>query len=75
MRTQKKILVVDDDLDLCDILRIHFVRLGYECLVAVNGKEAVEVAISQVPDLIVMDIVLPIMPPRPPIILPRPPIM
>ena len=59
MRTRKKILIVDDDPDLCYILQTVFEHLGYDSVVAVNGKEAVDLATSQLPDLILMDINLP----------------
>ena len=58
---RKKILIVDDDKDLCHILQTHFELLGYDSILAVNGKEAVDLAISHLPDLIVMDIMLPVM--------------
>jgi len=58
---KKKILIVDDDLDLCHILQVHLEPLGYDSIFAVNGKEAVDLATSQVPDLILMDIMLPVM--------------
>jgi len=61
MRTRKKILIVDDDLDLCHILQTVFEQLGYDTVLAVNGKEAVDLATSQLPDLILMDIMLPVM--------------
>ena len=61
MRTRKKILIVDDDPDLCHILQTVFEHLDYDSILAVNGKEAVDLAISQLPDLILMDIMLPIM--------------
>ena len=61
MRTRKKILIVDDDLDLCHILQTVFEQVGYDTVLAVNGKEAVDLAISQLPDLILMDIMLPVM--------------
>ena len=61
MRTRKKILIVDDDPDLCYILQTVFEHLGYDSVLAVNGKEAVDLATSQLPDLILMDIVLPVM--------------
>ncbi len=57
----KKILIVDDDLDLCHILQAHFEMLGYVSVLAVNGKEAVDLATTQLPDLILMDIMLPVM--------------
>jgi CheY-like chemotaxis protein len=58
---KKKIHIVDDELDLCHILQTHFELLGYDSILAVNGKEAVDLATSQVPDLILMDIMLPVM--------------
>ena len=58
---KKKILIVDDDPYMCRILRAHFELLGYDSFLAVNGKEAVEMATSQLPILIVMDIMLPVM--------------
>ena len=61
MRMKKKILIVDDDLDLCHILQTVFKHLDYDSVVAVNGKEAVDLATSQLPDLILMDIMLPVM--------------
>ncbi len=58
---RKKILIVDDDRDLCHILQTVFEQLGYDSVLAVNGKEAVDLATSQLPDLILMDIMLPVM--------------
>ncbi|MBI4844635.1 MAG: response regulator [Nitrospirae bacterium] len=57
----KKILVVEDnDKNLrliADILKYY----KYEVIEAVNGEEAVKYAVSQVPDLILMDIQMPVM--------------
>ena len=61
MRMRKTILIVDDDLDLCYILQTVFTQLGYDSILAVNGREAVDLATSQLPDLILMDIMLPVM--------------
>ncbi len=58
---KKKILIVDDDLDLCHAVQTHLELLGYDSILAVNGKEAVDLATSQVPDLILMDLTLPVM--------------
>ena len=57
----KKILIVDDDPDLCHILQVHFELLGYDSILAVNGQEAVDMATTRLPDLILMDIMLPVM--------------
>ncbi len=55
---EKKILIVDDDLDLCHAVQTHLELLGYDSILTVNGKEAVDMANSQVPDLIAMDIII-----------------
>jgi len=56
---QERILLVEDDPDTIDVMQLELEFLGYEVTVAKNGVEAVEMAISELPDLIVMDICLP----------------
>ena len=58
---KKKILIVEDDQDLRQVLKVHLELLGYDSILAVNGKEAVDLATSQVPDLILMDLTMPVM--------------
>ncbi len=58
---KKKILMVDDDLDLCLIFQTVFEHLGYDFAFAVNGAEAVKIATTQKPDLILMDIMMPVL--------------
>ena len=58
---KKKILIVDDNLDLIYILQSQVQNLGYDSILAVNGKEAVDMAATQQPDLILMDIMMPVM--------------
>ncbi len=58
---KKKILIVDNDLNLCHAVQTHLELLGYDSILAVNGKEAVDLATSQVPDLILMDLTMPVM--------------
>ena len=58
----RKILVVDDNPDNQDILIFRLRLMGnFELLVASNGKEALEVAASARPDLILMDLRMPVM--------------
>ncbi|HWO41210.1 MAG TPA: response regulator [Candidatus Eisenbacteria bacterium] len=56
---KKKILVVEDHADTLEVLgyQLHF--LGYEFTVARNGVEAVERTETEIPDLVIMDIMLP----------------
>ena len=59
LKTKKKILIVEDNLDLTYILLRLVENAGYDSILAINGKEAVEMAASQMPDLILMDIMMP----------------
>ncbi len=56
---QTRILLVEDDPGTVEVMQQELEVLGYEVTVAENGVEAVKMAISQLPDLIVMDIRLP----------------
>ena len=54
-----KILVVDDDLGICDILKVHFEAEGCEVVTANDGVEGINVFKSSNPDLVLLDIMLP----------------
>jgi two-component system cell cycle response regulator DivK len=56
---KKKILIVEDHGDTREVLEHQLEFLGYEATIAKNGLEAVELAGSENPDLIIMDIMLP----------------
>lgn len=53
------VLVVDDDPVIQRLLQLNFSMEGYEVLVAGDGLEAVERATEAVPDLIVLDVMMP----------------
>ncbi len=55
----KKILIVDDDLKIVELVKLYLIRDGYAVLTAYNGTEALRVARESHPDLIVLDIMLP----------------
>jgi two-component system cell cycle response regulator DivK len=57
----KRILVVEDQEDNMQILRDLLINAGYEMVEAENGEEALAAVAEQLPDLILMDIQLPIM--------------
>ena len=52
-------LVVDDEKDLTELITFNLQRNGYDVLVANNGTEAVEIARREMPDLILLDLMLP----------------
>lgn len=54
-----KILVVEDHADSREILALQLKRFGYEVIEAVNGQQAIELALREPPDLIFMDLGLP----------------
>jgi len=55
----KKILLVEDNPATIDVIMKELEFLGYNCIVAEDGKKAVELSVSRSPDLIIMDISLP----------------
>lgn len=59
MSSQQTVLVAEDHIDSRDALRTLLEAYGYAVLVAGNGREAVELARSRLPDLILMDIMMP----------------
>lgn len=54
-----RILVVEDDFDISNMLRIYFSGQGYEVQVAPRGGDALSMTRKQLPDLIMLDIMLP----------------
>lgn len=57
----KKVLIVEDDKELINLIEIHLRDIDCEVLKAYNGKEGLDLALSEKPDLVVLDISMPIM--------------
>jgi len=55
-----KILVVDDEVNITQILEFSIGAEGYEVIAAQNGEEAIDKARREQPDLIILDIMMPI---------------
>ncbi len=55
----EKILVVDDDKNICELLRLYIEKEGYSVVIANDGKRALELFKSENPALILLDIMLP----------------
>ena len=54
-----KILIVDDDVNICELLRLYLDKNGFITFVANDGEEALKVFNEKNPDLILLDIMLP----------------
>ena len=54
-----RILVADDDRNICELLRLYLEKEGYEAIVANDGAEAVDKFNSESPDLVLLDIMMP----------------
>jgi two-component system alkaline phosphatase synthesis response regulator PhoP len=57
--TDKKILIVDDEDDILDLLSYNLKKEGYTVLTARNGKEGVQLATDELPDAIILDVMMP----------------
>jgi CheY-like chemotaxis protein len=57
--SKKKILLVDDEKDIVKMNMLRLVESSYEVFSASEGKECIEIAEKEVPDLIIMDVVMP----------------
>ncbi|MGI6491540.1 MAG: response regulator transcription factor, partial [Peptococcaceae bacterium] len=54
-----RILVVDDEKNILELVRFNLEREGYQVLVTLDGARALELARSEIPDLILLDVMLP----------------
>jgi len=55
----KKILIVEDEEDILELVSFHVSKAGYRALTAKDGERALEIAFKEDPDLVVLDIMLP----------------
>ncbi len=55
----KKILIVDDEADIIEILQFVLEAEGYECITATDGEEGLKLAKEASPDLIILDVMMP----------------
>lgn len=54
-----KLLIVDDDLPICDFLRVFFSRKDYQVFTAIDGKQALSIVKEKQPNIILLDIRMP----------------
>lgn len=57
----KKVLIVDDEPDMLKAISFRLKKAGYEILTAVNGKIALDIISSNKPDLVLLDLRMPVM--------------
>ncbi|MDD4806923.1 MAG: response regulator, partial [Oscillospiraceae bacterium] len=57
--TKGKILVVDDDQNICELLRLYIEKENFEVVIANDGRQALTLFDEQNPDLVLLDIMLP----------------
>ncbi len=55
----KKVLIVDDEDSIREIIRMNLELVGYECIEADNGEKAVRILDNIVPDIVLLDVMLP----------------
>ena len=56
-----KILVVDDDINICELLRLYIEKEGYDVIIANDGGQAVTKFKTEKPNLVMLDIMLPVL--------------
>ncbi|TAG08428.1 MAG: DNA-binding response regulator, partial [Verrucomicrobia bacterium] len=54
-----RILIVEDEQDIANLISFNLTRLGHEAFIALDGIEATEMALRERPDLIILDLMLP----------------
>ncbi len=57
---KRKVLIIEDDRDIVEMLEYHLQEAGYETVSALNGRDGITLATKQQPDLIILDIMLPV---------------
>lgn len=55
----KKVLIVDDEADIIEILKFVLEAQGYECITATDGESGLNLAREIRPDLIILDVMMP----------------
>ena len=56
---KKKVLIVDDEKDVCELISDILKKVGYQTLIAFAGKEGLQKVMGERPDLVLLDIILP----------------
>ncbi len=60
MSNKQTVLIVDDEVNICELLRLYVEKEGYDAIVANDGQQAIDAFKNLSPDLILLDIMLPV---------------
>ena len=58
--TKHKVLIVDDEANICELIRLYVEKEGYSAIIATDGAKAVEKFTEEKPDIVLLDIMLPV---------------
>ena len=56
---EQKVMIVDDDKNICELLRLYFEKEGFKTVIANDGQTAIDISKTEKPDLILLDIMMP----------------
>ncbi len=59
MNIKAKVLIVDDDANICELIRLYLEKEGYETAMAYNGLKAIDIFKEYAPNIVILDIMLP----------------
>ncbi len=59
MVNKTKVLVIDDDINICELIKLYLEKEGYEIMTAYNGIKAIEAFKEHTPSIVILDIMLP----------------
>lgn len=59
MEGKKRLLVIEDEVDLAEMVKLRLEANGYEILIAHDGQDGLDMARKERPDLIILDLMLP----------------
>lgn len=62
MREKKRILIIEDDHDICRTMELYLSSAGFDIMTSADGREGLEKAKNSGPDLIILDLGLPHLP-------------
>lgn len=54
-----RVLIVDDNVDMLEMLRVMLQRMGHEVILSADGKDGLEKAVTEMPDLAIVDVMMP----------------